>query len=45
MFVEQSNLPQNSIGLVCQGLKCLAPAENEEKLLEQVVSSYNRVRN
>lgn len=42
MFVEQSNLPQNSIGLVCQGLKCLAPAENEEKLLEQIVSSYER---
>ena len=42
MFVEQSNLPQNSIGLVCQGLKCLAPAENEEKLLEQIISSYGR---
>ena len=42
MFVEQSDLPQNSIGLVCQGLKCLAPAQSEEKLLEQVVSSYTR---
>jgi uncharacterized protein YyaL (SSP411 family) len=42
MFVEQSDLPQNSIGLVCQGLKCLAPAQSEEKLLEQVVSSYKR---
>ncbi len=41
-FVEVSDLPQNSIGLVCQGLKCLAPAENEEKLLQQVVSSYIR---
>ncbi|MBV6623986.1 MAG: thioredoxin domain-containing protein [Rivularia sp. (in: Bacteria)] len=42
MFVEQSKLPQNSIGLVCQGLKCLAPAENEQQLLEQLVSSYKR---
>ena len=41
-FVETSNLPQNSIGLVCQGLKCLAPAENEAKLSEQLVSSYTR---
>ena len=41
-FVEVSNLPQNSFGLVCQGLKCLPPAENEEKLLQQVVSSYTR---
>ncbi|MEO0837513.1 MAG: thioredoxin domain-containing protein [Cyanobacteria bacterium J06643_5] len=42
MFAEQSSLPQNSIGLVCQGLKCLAPAENEEQLFEQIVSSYSR---
>ncbi|AFY52867.1 thioredoxin domain protein [Rivularia sp. PCC 7116] len=42
MFVEQSDLPRNSIGLVCQGLKCLAPAENEEQLLEQLASSYTR---
>ena len=41
-FVEVSDLPKNSIGLVCQGLKCLAPAENEDKLWEQVVSSYTR---
>ncbi|MBE9216947.1 thioredoxin domain-containing protein [Plectonema cf. radiosum LEGE 06105] len=41
-FVEVSDLPQNSIGLVCQGLKCLAPAQNEEQLLQQVVSSYKR---
>ena len=41
-FVEVSDLPQNSIGLVCQGLKCLAPAESEEKLLEQIFSSYRR---
>jgi len=41
-FVEVSNLPQNSIGLVCQGLKCLAPAQSEKQLLEQVVSSYKR---
>ncbi|MEO1375585.1 MAG: thioredoxin domain-containing protein [Cyanobacteria bacterium J06635_10] len=41
-FVLVSDLPQNSIGLVCQGLKCLAPAENEEKLLQQVISSYTR---
>ena len=41
-FVEVSDLPQNSIGLICQGLKCLAPAQSEEQLLQQVVSSYKR---
>lgn len=41
-FVEVSDLPQNSIGLVCQGLKCLAPAQSEEQLLQQVLSSYKR---
>ncbi|MGF1672957.1 MAG: thioredoxin domain-containing protein, partial [Rivularia sp. (in: cyanobacteria)] len=41
-FAEVSDLPQNSIGLICQGLKCLAPAQSEEQLLQQVVSSYKR---
>ncbi|MBH8574854.1 thioredoxin domain-containing protein [Nostocaceae cyanobacterium CENA369] len=42
MFTVVSNLPQNSIGLVCQGLKCLAPAESLEQLLQQVQQSQTR---
>jgi uncharacterized protein YyaL (SSP411 family) len=30
------NLPSNSVGLVCQGLSCLEPAETEAKLLSQM---------
>ncbi|MEM8777885.1 MAG: thioredoxin domain-containing protein [Cyanobacteria bacterium P01_G01_bin.49] len=30
------NLPDNSLGLVCQGLSCLEPATTEEKLLTQM---------
>ncbi|NMF62064.1 thioredoxin domain-containing protein [Brasilonema octagenarum] len=41
-FVEISKLPEGSIGLVCQGLKCLAPAESLEKLLQQVQQSQVR---
>jgi uncharacterized protein len=41
-FVEVSKLPEDSVGLVCQGLKCLAPAESLEKLLQQVQQSQVR---
>lgn len=41
-FAVASNLPQGSIGLVCQGLKCLAPAESVEKMLQQVQQSQVR---
>ncbi|CCQ51784.1 hypothetical protein WH8501_01335 [Crocosphaera watsonii WH 8501] len=31
------NLPENAIGLVCQGLSCLEPATTEEQLVRQMV--------
>ncbi len=39
VFALTSDLPEGSVGLVCQGLKCLAPAENIEHLLQQVEKS------
>ncbi|WP_017653479.1 thioredoxin domain-containing protein [Fortiea contorta] len=42
MFTTTANLPDGSIGLVCQGLKCLAPAENLEQLLQQIQQSQTR---
>ncbi|MBW4633896.1 MAG: thioredoxin domain-containing protein [Iphinoe sp. HA4291-MV1] len=41
-FVAVSKLPEESVGLVCQGLKCLAPAESLEKLLQQMQQSQVR---
>lgn len=42
-FAVAARLPENSIGLVCQGLKCLAPAESVEQMLQQVQQSQVRV--
>ncbi|MCL6749764.1 thioredoxin domain-containing protein [Nostoc sp. CCCryo 231-06] len=42
VFNVTSDLPEGSVGLVCQGLKCLAPAESVEHLLQQVEKSQNR---
>ncbi|MEH1932891.1 MAG: thioredoxin domain-containing protein [Nostoc sp.] len=42
VFAVTSDLPEGSVGLVCQGLKCLAPAESAEDLLQQVQESQNR---
>ncbi|BBD65420.1 hypothetical protein NIES4072_09050 [Nostoc commune NIES-4072] len=42
VFTVTSDLPEGSVGLVCQGLKCLAPAESVEHLLQQVEKSQNR---
>jgi uncharacterized protein YyaL (SSP411 family) len=42
VFTVTSDLPEASVGLVCQGLKCLAPAANVEHLLQQVQQSQNR---
>ncbi|OYE06761.1 thioredoxin domain-containing protein [Nostoc sp. 'Peltigera membranacea cyanobiont' 232] len=42
VFAITSDLPEGSVGLVCQGLKCLAPAESVEHLLQQVQKSQNR---
>ncbi|MEB3181405.1 MAG: thioredoxin domain-containing protein [Nostocaceae cyanobacterium] len=41
-FTIASELPEGSVGLVCQGLKCLAPAENREQLIQQVQMSQTR---
>jgi uncharacterized protein YyaL (SSP411 family) len=37
-----SNLPADSVGLVCQGLKCLPSAGSFEQLLQQVQQSQIR---
>ncbi|QKQ72871.1 thioredoxin domain-containing protein [Nostoc sp. TCL240-02] len=42
VFSLTSDLPEGSVGLVCQGLKCLAPAESVEHLLQQVEKSQVR---
>ncbi|BAY45463.1 hypothetical protein SAMD00079811_30660 [Scytonema sp. HK-05] len=41
-LVAVAKLPQESVGLVCQGLKCLPAAENLDKLLQQVQQSQLR---
>ncbi|MEA5515156.1 thioredoxin domain-containing protein [Nodularia sp. UHCC 0506] len=41
-FVVTSDLPPDSVGLVCQGFQCLAPAETEQQLLQQVQQSQTR---
>ncbi|ALF55542.1 glycosidase [Nostoc piscinale CENA21] len=41
-FSVVSNLPEASIALVCQGLKCLAPATSVEQMLQQVQQSQLR---
>ncbi|MBG1271460.1 thioredoxin domain-containing protein [Nostoc sp. WHI] len=42
VFAVTSDLPEKSVGLVCQGLKCLAPAESVEHLFQQVQQSQVR---
>jgi len=42
VFAVISDLPEGSVGLVCQGLKCLAPAESIEHLWQQVQQSQTR---
>ncbi len=42
VFSEVKNLPQGSIGLVCQGLKCLPAPASLEQLLQQVQQSERR---
>jgi len=36
------NLPDSSVGLVCKGLTCLAPAPTSEKMQEQIQQSQMR---
>jgi uncharacterized protein YyaL (SSP411 family) len=42
VFTTVSKLPERSVGLVCQGLKCLPAAESMEQLLQQVQQSQTR---
>ncbi|NDJ22769.1 DUF255 domain-containing protein [Nostoc sp. B(2019)] len=42
VFSVISDLPEGSVGLVCQGLQCLAPAESVEQLWQQVQQSQTR---
>jgi uncharacterized protein YyaL (SSP411 family) len=42
VYKSEINLPEGIIGLVCQELKCLEPANNFEQLLEQVQLSQIR---
>lgn len=42
VFASVPELPENSIGLVCQGLKCLPVVDSWEKLLKQVQQSQMR---
>ncbi len=42
VFAAVSNLPEGSVGLVCQGLKCLPAAESVEQMLQQVQQSQVR---
>jgi len=37
-----AELPENTAGLVCQGLSCLEPAQTREQLLEQIEQSQTR---
>jgi len=42
VYQLEANLPQDAVGLVCQGLTCLEPALTPEQLLEQVQHSQAR---
>lgn len=42
VFASTPELPENGIGLVCQGLKCLPAVDSWEKLLKQVQGSQMR---
>ncbi|HIK42485.1 thioredoxin domain-containing protein [Thermoleptolyngbya sp. M55_K2018_002] len=42
MFAAESDLPAESIGLVCQGLSCNEPARSVAQLLEQLRQSEKR---
>ena len=42
VYQLETNLPQGTVGLVCQGLTCLEPAHTSEQLLDQVEQSQTR---
>lgn len=42
IFQVDHTIPQNIVGLVCQGLKCNKPAQNSEEMLAQLQASQTR---
>jgi uncharacterized protein YyaL (SSP411 family) len=42
IFKVDDTIPQNIVGLVCQGLKCNKPAQNLPEMLEQLQTSQTR---
>jgi len=42
IFKVDNTIPQNLVGLVCQGLKCNKPAQNSEEMLAQLQASQTR---
>lgn len=42
VYQLETNLPQDAVGLVCQGLSCLEPLYTSEQLLKQVQQSQTR---
>ncbi|MBD2485338.1 thioredoxin domain-containing protein [Planktothrix sp. FACHB-1365] len=42
IFKADNTLPQDIIGLVCQGLKCNKPAQSSEEMLQQLQASQTR---
>lgn len=45
VYQLETNLPQDAVALVCQGLTCLEPAHTPEQLLKQVLQSQRRASN
>ncbi|NES21775.1 MAG: thioredoxin domain-containing protein [Symploca sp. SIO3E6] len=43
VFTLATKLPENTVGLVCQGLNCKPPARTTEQLLAQVKQSQTRI--
>ncbi|NEP57533.1 MAG: thioredoxin domain-containing protein [Symploca sp. SIO2G7] len=43
IFTLATKLPENAVGLVCQGLNCKPPASTTEELLAQVKQSQTRI--
>ncbi|NEQ39523.1 MAG: thioredoxin domain-containing protein [Okeania sp. SIO3I5] len=42
IYQRQTDLPENSVGLVCQGLICKKPSLSKQELLENLEESQNR---
>ncbi len=42
IYKKETDLPENSVGLVCQGLICKKPSFSKQELLEHLEQSQNR---